>query len=74
MHAATLLQPLKISTAGQSIILRLGHHVAHMQWPQLLGCGTRSPLYLIGDTASRCGLSRVGYFHPAQRPVERTPS
>ena len=24
MHAATLLQPLKTSTAGQSIILRLG--------------------------------------------------
>ena len=23
---------------------------------------TRSPLYLIGDAASRCGLSRVGYF------------
>ena len=25
---------------------------------------TRSPLYLIGDAASRCGLSRVGYFIP----------
>ena len=38
--------------------------VAHMQLPQLLGCGTRSPLYLIGDAASRRGLSRVGYFIP----------
>ena len=29
---------------------------------RLLGCGTRSPLYLIGDAASRRGLSRVWYF------------
>ena len=37
-----------------------GQQVA--QWPQLLGCGTRSPLYVIGDATSRRGLSRVGYF------------
>ena len=29
---------------------------------RLMGCGTRSPLYLIVDAASRRGLSRVGYF------------
>ena len=29
---------------------------------RLLGSGTRSPLYLIGDAASRRELSRVGYF------------
>ena len=27
-----------------------------------MGCGTRSPLYLIVDAVSRRGLSRVGYF------------
>ena len=32
--------------------------------PQILGCGTRSPLYLIGDAASRRGLSWVGYLIP----------
>ena len=64
MHAATLrLQPLKTSTAGtgQSIILRYGT-AGCAQWLRLLGCGMRSPLYLIGDTALRRGLSRVGYF------------
>ena len=36
---------------------------------------TRSPLYLIGDAASRCGLSRVGYFIPlnGRRPLNRHP-
>ena len=33
----------------------------------VLGCATRSPLYLIGDAAGRI-------FHPAQRPVERAPA
>ena len=38
---------------------------------------TRSRLYLIGDAASRCGLSRVGYFIPfnGRRPLNGpTPS
>ena len=39
---------------------------------RLLGCGTRSPLYLIGDPASRNFTGRV--FHHAQRPVERAPA
>ena len=36
---------------------------------------TRSPLYLIGDAASRCGLSRVGYFIPlnGRRPLNGYP-
>ena len=40
----------------------------------VLGCGTRSPLYLIGDAASRRGLCTGRVFHPAQRPVERAPA
>ena len=37
---------------------------------------TRSPLYLIGDAASRCGLSRVGYFMPlnGRRPLNGHPT
>ena len=36
---------------------------------------TRSPLYIIGDAASRCGLSRVGYFMPinGRRPLNGHP-
>ena len=36
---------------------------------------SRSPLYLIGDAASRCGLSRVGYFIPlnGRRPLNGHP-
>ena len=36
---------------------------------------TRSPFYLIGDAASRCGLSRVGYFIPlnGRRPLNGHP-
>ena len=36
---------------------------------------TQSPLYLIGDAASRCGLSRVGYFIPlnGRRPLNGHP-
>ena len=36
---------------------------------------TRSPLYLIGDAASRCGLSRVGHFIPlnGHRPLNGHP-
>ena len=36
---------------------------------------TRSPLYLIGDAASQCGLSRVGYFIPlnGRRPLNGHP-
>ena len=36
---------------------------------------TRSPVYLIGDAASRCGLSRVGYFIPlnGRRPLNGHP-
>ena len=51
-----------------------GQQVAHMQWPRLLlGCGTRSPLYLIGDAALRRGLSRVGYFIPLNGPLNGHP-
>ena len=42
----------------------------------LTGAGlTRSPLYLIGDAASQCGLSRVGYFIPlnGRRPLNGHP-
>ena len=37
------------------------------------GCGTRSPLYLIGDAASRRGLSRVGYFITLNGPLNGHP-
>ena len=75
MYAATLrLQPLKTSTAGagQSIILRLGT-AGCAQWLRLPGCGTRIPLYLIGDAASRRGLSRVGYFITLNGPLNGHP-
>ena len=38
-------------------------------------CLARSPLYLIGDAASRYGLSRVGYFIPlnGRRPLNGHP-
>ena len=39
-----------------------------------LGCGTRSPLYLIGVAASLRGLCTGKVFYPAQRPVERAPA
>ena len=39
----------------------------------LLRCGTRSPLYLIGDAASRRGLSRVGYFITLDGPLNGHP-
>ena len=60
------------NTAGQSIILRYGT-AGCAQWPQLLGGGTWSPLYLIGDAASRRGLSRVGYFIPLNGPLSGHP-
>ena len=41
---------------------------------RLLGCGPRSPLYLIGDAASRRGLSRVGYFNTISGPLDGHPS
>ena len=46
-----------------------GQQVAHS------GGLTRSPLCLIGDAASRCGLSRVGYFIPlnGRRPLNGHP-
>ena len=75
MHAAALrLQPLKTSTAGagQSIILRQGT-AGCVQWLRLLGCGKRSPLYLIGDAASRHGLLRVGYFITLNGPLNGHP-
>ena len=40
---------------------------------RLPGCGTRSPLYLIGDAASRRGLSRVGYFITVNGPLNGHP-
>ena len=40
---------------------------------RLLGCGTRSPLYLIGAAASRRGLSRVGYFITLNGPLNGHP-
>ena len=40
---------------------------------EALGCGTRSPLYLIGDAASRRCLSRVGYFITLNGPLNGHP-
>ena len=72
MHAATLLQPLKTSAAGQSIILREG----------TAGCAVASSTGLWDaesiifnrgrSVASWTFTGRV--FHPAQRPVERAPA
>ena len=69
MHAATVLQPLRTSTAVSPLYYDRGQQVA--QWPP--GCGTRSPLYLIGEAASRRGLSRVGYFSPLNGPLNGHP-
>ena len=41
---------------------------------RLLGCGTRGPLYVIGDAASRRGLSRVGYFITLNGPLNGHPA
>ena len=40
---------------------------------RLLGCGTRRPLYLIGDASSRRGLSRVWYFITLNGPLNGHP-
>ena len=40
---------------------------------RLLGRGTRSPLHLIEDAASRRGLSRVGYFIRLNGPLNGHP-
>ena len=69
MHVATLrLQPLKTSRCGSVHYITIGARIC-AQWLRLLGCGTRSPLYLIGDAASRRGLSRVGYFITLNGPL-----
>ena len=75
MHATTLRQqPLKTSTAGAVSPLYYDRGTAGCaQWLRLLGCGTRSPLYLIGDAASRRGLSRVGYFITLNSPLNGHP-
>ena len=73
MHAATLCSRLKQALCVSPLYYDRGQQVAHMQWPQLLGCGTRSPLYLIGDAASRRRLSRVGYFIPFNGPLNGHP-
>ena len=73
MHAATLCSRWKQALRVSPLYDDRGQQVAHMQWPQLLGCGTRIPLYLIGDAASHRGLSRVGYFIPPNGPLNGHP-
>ena len=79
-----LLQPLQTKRCGSVHYITIGDS----RLRTVLGCGTRSPLYLIGYAASRRGLCTylIGYaasrrglctgrvFHPAQRPVERAPA
>ena len=70
MHAATA--PAAVANKEMRVsplYYDRGQQVAHR-----LGCGTRSPAYLIGDAASRRGLCTGRVFHPAQRPVERAPA
>ena len=65
-----LLQPLQTKKRGSVHYITIGDS----RLRTVLGCGTRSPLYLIGDAGSRRGLCTGRVFHPAQRPVEHPPS
>ena len=65
-----LLQPLQTKKYGSVHNITIGDSRLRTG----LGCGTRSPLYLIGDEASRRVLCTGRVFHPAQRPVERAPA
>ena len=59
-NGAPLLSPLHYDR---------GQQVAYSGWPHA------EPIYLIGDAASRCGLSPVGYFIPlnGRRPLNGHP-
>ena len=71
MHAATA----PAAVANKEIrVSPLYYDRGHQVGCTVLGCGTRSLLYLIGDAASRRGLCTGRVFHPAQRPVERAPT
>ena len=59
MHAATLLQPLKTKHYIKIVDIRL-RTVA-----SAAGLWGRSPLYLIGDAASRRGRCTGRVFHPS---------
>ena len=67
MHAATLLQPLKTKHCGSV------HYIHYIKVgdsrlrtvASAAGLWGRSPLYLIGDTASRRGLCAGRVFHPS---------
>ena len=72
MHAAT---PAAVANKEMRVSplysdTRIGDSRLHT----VLGCGTRSPLYLMGDAASHHGLCTGRVFHHAQRPVERAPA
>ena len=69
MHAATA--PAAVANKCGSV-----HYITigDSKLRTVLGCVARSPLYLTGDAASRRGLCTGRVFHPAQRPVERTPA
>ena len=66
------MQPLTMEQCGSV------HYITIGDSRLLTAAGlTRSRLYLIGDAASRCGLSQVGYFIPlnGRRPLNGpTPS
>ena len=70
MHAATA--PAAVANKE----MRSVHYITigDIRLRTVLGCATRSPLYLIGDAASRRGLCTGRVFHPTQRPVERAPA
>ena len=65
-----LLQPLQTKKCGSVHYITIGDS----RLRTVLGSGTRSPLYLIGDAASRRGFCTGRVFHPAQRPVGRAPA
>ena len=71
MHAATLLQPLKTTLQVSPLFYDRGQHVVHSglsYWVE--GRGVH---YLIGDEASRRGLSWVGYFILLNGPLNGHP-
>ena len=70
MHTATLLQPLETTLRVSILYDDRGQQVVHSglsSWVEGRG------VHLIGDAASRRGLSRVGYLIPPNGPLNGHP-
>ena len=64
MHAATLLQPLKTKHCGSVQYVKIEDSRLRTV-ASAAGLWGRSPLYLIGDAASRRGVCTGRVFHPS---------